>query len=117
MAEKNKGGSGAGFVLAAAAVAAAAGAYYIFGTKEGAKTKKKIQGWVLKLKGDVLTKLEGMKEVTQEKYDEVVDTVTQKYAKLKDVNTDELQALAKDMKKHWGAIQKTVVTRTKKAFK
>lgn len=114
--EKEKKGVSGGLILAAASVAAVAGAYFIFG-KPDAKTKKQIKSWTLKAKADVLAKIEGMKEVSQEKYEEVVDAIETKYAQLKNVDPNELHAMATDMKKHWAAIQKSLSAPVKKAPK
>lgn len=111
---KTKVGKGA--VLATAALAAVAGSYYLY-SKFDSKQRRKVQSWVLRLKADVLDELSNMQEVSREAYDKVVDAASEKYAKIKSVDTDELRLLAKDMKKHWGAIQKTVASRTKKALK
>ena len=102
---KNKGAKGLG--IAAAAVAAVAGAYFLYGKLDSSK-KKKIKSWALKAKGEVLEKLEGLKEVNQEAYDALVDKVTAKYAALKNIDTDEVRAMGADMKKHWKAIQKSI---------
>lgn len=109
---KNK----AGAVLATVALAAVAGSYYVY-SKFDAKQKKNVRSWALRLKADVMDRLENMKEFSQEAYEKAVDGAVAKYAKLKQVDTDELALLGKDLKKHWKAIEKTVASRTKKAFK
>jgi len=98
--------TGAG--LAALAVAAVAGAYLFMG-KEGTKNRKKVKGWMLKAKGEVLEKvekLEGYKEVDEKKYEAIVDTVMKKYKNIKSVNSKEAVTLANDLKKQWHAITK-----------
>ncbi|GEM_PF-851475 len=94
---------GIGFGITAAT---AAGAYFLYGTKEGAKRRAKIKGWTLKMKGDVLDKLEKAKEVNEDKYNEIVDTVTEKYARLKSIDPEEVRAIGEDLKKHWKNIKK-----------
>ena len=42
---------GIGFGLTAAAVTAA-GAFFLYGSKEAAKNRKKVKGWMLKAKGE-----------------------------------------------------------------
>ena len=42
--------------------ALSAGAYYLYGTKEGVKKRLKIRGWMLKAKGEMMEKMENMKE-------------------------------------------------------
>lgn len=93
--------AGAGLVAAAAA-----GAFFLFGTKEGKKTTKKMKGWMVKAKGEVMDKLEDMQDVSEQNYYDVVDKVTKKYSKLKKVQGPEVEALVKDLKKHWKNIKK-----------
>ena len=115
MTDKKKN-AGKGLGLTAVALAAVAGSYYIY-NKLDPKRKKKIETWTLRMKADVLDKLEGMKDVSKEAYEEVVDAVSAKYERLKDIDTNELKSLGKDLKKHWGGIQKSVKSHTSKVFK
>jgi len=100
-----KAAKGVGMGIVAAATA---GAYFLFG-KEGATNRKKIKGWVLKAKGEVLDKLEDMKIVNKDKYEAVVDQVTKKYKKVKKVSGPELKKLNKDLKSAWTKIKKELV--------
>ena len=56
------------------AALAAAGTYFLYG-KKGAKNRKMIEGWTLKMKGEVLEKMETIKELNEDKYYKLVDTV------------------------------------------
>jgi hypothetical protein len=91
-----------------AVVASLAGAYFLYGTKEGAKSKKKIKGWMLKAKGEALEKLENMKNVSEEGYNLVLEQVMKKYSSLKNVDKKELESLVSDLKKHWKNIKKNL---------
>jgi len=93
---------------AMALLAAAAGAYMLYGSKDAAKNKKAIKGWMLKAKGDILEKLEQMKDIDEAKYHKVVDDITKKYAPLAQVSKTELQELIKETKGHWKNIKKHV---------
>jgi hypothetical protein len=100
--ETNKGSAAAGIGIGVAALAAAAaGAYYFYGTNAAAQHRKQMKGWMIKAKGDVVEKLENLKDLSQENYDNVVKQVTEKYGKLKNVNPQDLKAMADDMRKHW----------------
>ena len=116
MAQKKDNHTGAKVVAGLTMVAAAAGAYFLYGTSEGKKQTKKIKGWALKAKGEVLEKLENLKEVNQEKYDHIVDAVSSRYQKLKTVDPIELSAMVKELKSHWKKIH-TELTATKKTIK
>lgn len=92
---------GAGLIAAAAA-----GAYYLFGTKDGGKKRKELRGWMLKVKGEVMDKMEDMKDVSEEKYNKLIETTVTKYSKSKKVGKKEAEALKKDLLKHWKNIKR-----------
>ena len=92
----------------AALAAATAGAYFLYGTKKGAKTRKQIKGWMLKAKGEVLEKLEGMKDISQEAYEKVIDEVEAKYKAVKNIDQKDIAAFGKELKSHWKDIKKEV---------
>ncbi len=97
-----------------ALVAGVAGAYFLYGTKEGAKKRKKIKSWTLKMKGDVMKRLEDMKEVNEEVYNKVVDEVGSKYEKVKSIDPEEVAKLVVEMKRYWKHIQKDLKNSTQK---
>lgn len=106
--KKNKGhATGVGIGLGMIA-ALAAGAYFLYGSKDGAKRRVKIRGWMLKAKGEILEKIEKMKEVNEEAYNSVIASVMSKYAALKNVDKTEVAAMVSDMKKHWGNISRQI---------
>ncbi len=92
-----------GLGLAAITAAAAAGAYFLYG-KDGAKNRKKIKSWSLKAKAEVLERLEKAKDMNEEVYQQIVDTVSKKYAAVKAIDPKELEILVKEMKGHWRRI-------------
>lgn len=98
--------SGSGLGLVALAAATAAGAYFLYGSKNAAKNRKKVKGWTLKAKGEVLEKMETMKNIDESDYKKIVDTVAAKYKKLKTVNTKEVEGLARELKAQWKEIHK-----------
>lgn len=123
MAKKTQKDTGIGAAVGiGVGLAALAGAYFLYG-KDGAKNRKKIKSWTLKAKGDVLARLEKMKDVSEEKYQAVVGEVMKKYEKMKDVDVSELEMLGKDMMGHWKNIKKELdasaktVKKTPKATK
>lgn len=105
MAKKQEGGVSVAVGLGALA-ALSAGAYFLYGTKEGAKKRVKIKGWMLKAKGEVLEKIENLKEVNEETYNAVLATVMKKYEGLKNVDQGEVASLVTDLKKHWKNIKR-----------
>lgn len=100
----------------AAVTAAAIGAYFLTGER-GKKTRKKAKGWMLKFKGEVLEQLEKTGEVTEEKYQEVVDRVVAQYKKLKKVDEEELLRLAAELKRDFEKVSTTAAGAAKKVRK
>jgi hypothetical protein len=110
MANKNnkneENGTGAKVAVGVGMLAAvAAGAYFLYGTKEGAKKRVKIRGWMLRAKGEVLEKMENLKEVNEETYNTLIHSVAKKYEGLKNIDKAEVDALVSDLKKHWKNIK------------
>lgn len=91
-------GLGAG--LAATAVGAALGSYLLTG-KRATKTKKVLKGWMLKAKGELLEQLEKAGEIGEEMYYQAVDQIAAKYSKMSGVAQNEVDDMAKELKKQW----------------
>ncbi len=114
MAQKKKAvkkmGTGAkvgiGLGLTAAAVAAA-GAYFLYGAKEAKQNRKKVKGWVLKAKGDVLEALEKAETVTEAEFNKLVETASKTYGTVKKATTGEVKDFKKEMHDHWQELQKS----------
>lgn len=102
---------------AIAGLSAIAGAYFLFGTKEGAKKRKAIKGWALKAKGEVLEKIEQAKDLTEDKYMSLIDSAMGKYYKLKDKYGDDVDLLASELKSYWKTMQKSSSVKSKKVSK
>ena len=104
----------AGATLMALA-AAAAGAVYLYGTDAGKKKRKDISSWALRMKADVMDRMEKMKDWSEDSYKELIDNVATKYSNVKNIDKTEIVALAADLKKHWKSIKKQVETGGKKS--
>ncbi len=107
---------GKAIVGLAALAAAAAGTYFLYGSKNAAKNRKAVKGWVIKMKGEVLERMEELKDVSEEVYYKVIDEVKEKYEKMSTVSKDDLNAVTAEMKSHWKDIKKDLEP-TKKAVK
>lgn len=94
--------------LVGAAAAAIAGGYFFYG-KDGAKHRKKLKAWSIKAKGEVMEKLEKAKTVSEDIFHQAVDAISAKYAKTKGVTPEDIDAFAKDLKKHWRDIKKEIM--------
>ena len=114
MAKTKTTGTGTvvGAGLAAIAAFAAAG-YFLYG-KDGAKNRKKVRGWMLKAKGEVLEGVEKLKDVTEEQYAAIVDKVSKKYAGVKNIDPAELETMVRELRGHWKNIKKSITPAPKK---
>ncbi|OGZ68781.1 MAG: hypothetical protein A3D44_02180 [Candidatus Staskawiczbacteria bacterium RIFCSPHIGHO2_02_FULL_42_22] len=92
----------------AAAVAAAAGVYFLYGSKNAAKNRKMVKGWMLKAKGEVLEKLENVKEVNEEIYHKIIDQVSKKYQAMKSVDRKDIAEFVRELKSHWQGLAKEI---------
>lgn len=91
-------------VSVATIAAGVAGVYFL----RSAKNRKKLKGWMLKMKGDALEKVENLKEVTEPVYHKVIDEVAKRYQTLKRVDQQELMQIIKELKDHWKYIDQKV---------
>jgi hypothetical protein len=106
--ETKKGGSKAVnlVILGASLAGLAASAFFFFGPK-GVKNQKHAKAWAIKMKGDVVEKLEMADEVSEAAYQEIIDSVAAEYKKGMKAGDEEINALAQDMKKHWKTISRS----------
>lgn len=91
--------------LGAGVAAVSAAAYVLFGP-EGKQNRKKIKGWTVKMKGEVIEKLEVLKKVHEEDFHKVLDQIAKKYAKRKGLTEDEVFREVGKLKKHWKSMKK-----------
>lgn len=87
------------------AALAAIGAYFIAG-KKGAGNRELIRGWMLKMKGEVLEKVEDLKHLDKEDYYKIVDEAAARYERLERVGAEELKRLTQDLKGAWEHLSK-----------
>ncbi len=97
---------GIGFGVTAAAVTAA-GAYFLYGSKKAAQNRKKVKGWVLKAKGEVLEALEKAEAITEAEYKELVANASKAYGTVKNATSGEVKDFQKEMQEHWNTLSKS----------
>ncbi len=95
---------GIGFGLTAAAVTAA-GAYFLYGSKKATQNRKKVKGWMLKAKGEVLETLEKAESITEDEYKALVETASKAYGTVKSATAGEVKDFQKEMQEHWAKLQ------------
>ncbi|MCK5590924.1 MAG: hypothetical protein KAI72_03110, partial [Candidatus Pacebacteria bacterium] len=69
----------------------------MYGSKEGVKNRKKVKGWMLKAKGEVLEKIEKLQKVDEDDYNKIIDKVSDKYSKVKDIDSDDVHEMMDDL--------------------
>lgn len=102
--------------LGVGVAALAAGAYFFFGP-DGKKHQKKMRGWMVRMKGEILEKLEAAQEVTEPIYHKIVDTVAAAQALSGQVSKEEIDELADELKKKWRVISRSLKQMTRPAAK
>lgn len=115
MSATDKAAIGVG--LTAAAVAAA-GAYFLYGSPNAAKNRKKVKSWTLKAKAEVLEALEKAEAMTEVEFNQLVDMVGKTYSTVQGATRGEIADFKKEMKDNWQKLQKSSVAKqAKKAVK
>lgn len=95
------------FAFGVGVAAAAATAYFFLGPK-GERHIRDTKAWALKMRSEVMEALEDAGEVSESVYYDIVDSVAAKYEKTMKVSSEEIEALARDLKKHWKSIGKSM---------
>lgn len=101
---------GIGIGLTAAAVAAA-GAYFLLGSKHATQNRKKMKGWTLKAKGEVLEALEKTKQISAAEYLALVETASKAYGTVERATKGELKDFNNEMLGHWEKLQKNKIVK------
>ncbi len=96
---------GAGLV---AMVATIAGIYFLYGSKKAKQHRKQVKAWTLRAKGEILEKLENLKEVNEEIYHKIVKEVSDKYQIIKSIDKKDVMEFADELKSHWKGIAKEI---------
>lgn len=89
-----------GKVLGIAASAAAIGAAYYFLGPKGKKHQKEAKKWMEDAKVDVVAEIRKAKKITQVVYENIVDSVLEKYEDLAD-EREEVAKFAEALKDDW----------------
>ncbi|MDP2650106.1 MAG: hypothetical protein Q8P16_00905 [bacterium] len=101
---------GIGVGLTAAAVAAA-GTYFLYGSSNAPRNRKKVKSWMLKAKAEVLEALERAEDMTQKEYEDLIDSIGRVYGAMQDATRGDVADFKKEMKGHWSRIRKSGVAK------
>jgi gas vesicle protein len=105
--KKSNSASHLGAGLAAGAVLGLAAGLFLQ-SRKGKELTKDAEAKAKMLQKQVMKKLEGVGEMTKEKYGEMVDQVVEFYQKSKDVATKEAPAVRKYLLGRWKDIQSQI---------
>lgn len=100
-------GMSAGNVAAVGAgvIALAAASYFFFGP-EGKKNRNSLKGWMVKMKGEIIEKMENAENLTEDLYNKIVDAIAAKYVKAGKVGEMEIRMFSDMLKTQWKGITK-----------
>lgn len=88
-------------VRAGLVVGAALAAYLLTSPEDRKKAAKKVKAWMADMQKETAEKVKKVQDLTEEKYNQIIDEIKPKYEALKDVSDSELASFAKEMKSHW----------------
>lgn len=100
-----------------AGLAAIATAGYYFLGPEGKSNQKKTKGWMFKMKGEIIERIEDVKDLTESAYKDIVDSVAETFAETAKVSKSEIKAFAGRLKDQWGDLQDDAKSTTKRIAK
>jgi hypothetical protein len=92
-----------GASLTAAAVAAA-GAYFLYGSKNASKNRKKVASWVEDAKAEVMKGLKKAKSMSEAEYHELVEKVAKAHSEIAKLSKSDISQFKKDMAAGWKVI-------------
>lgn len=84
-----------------AAAAGAAATYYLYATKDGARKRSKILRFARDAKDEVT-------QASTELYENISETMRDKYEDLKNIDKKEVSGLAKRIRGHWDEIREDI---------
>jgi hypothetical protein len=106
--DKRTGGAVLVGVGLAALAAAAAGTYYLYGSKDATKHQRKIKGWMLQAKGEILERIESVKNIDEGIYNKIVNEVSDRYKKIKKIDIKEMSDFRSELSNYWAHIKKDI---------
>jgi hypothetical protein len=117
MQKKSNNSNAIKLAIAGASIAGLAATAYFFFGPNGKKNQKHAKAWAIKMKGEVVEKLEAAKEITEPIYQDIIETVAKEYKQGKKAGQEEIDELAADLKKHWRSMSKLAIAGKKEIAK
>ncbi len=102
MNKNENSGTAKKVIVGAGIIAGAALAAYLLTTpKDREEAAKKVKTWMTAMKKEIAEKVKNVQDLTEEKYNQIVDEVKVRYETMKDVSASELSAFVSKTKSHW----------------
>ncbi|MCU0653079.1 MAG: YtxH domain-containing protein [Candidatus Pacebacteria bacterium] len=70
------------------------------------KMRGKAGQWASDMRDEIMKRAKETKDITQEKYNQIVDEASSRYGTMKDVSRRELSQLMYELKSHWDSMVK-----------
>jgi hypothetical protein len=104
-----RGGGKKALVIGVGLAALGAAAYTLLGPR-GSKNRKMLRGWALKMYGEIMDRVEDVKDLSEPIFEKIVEEVSKKYAKLKNIDQEDVDEAIAEIRRQW----KKVTTGTPK---
>ncbi|PIT92112.1 MAG: hypothetical protein COU08_04650 [Candidatus Harrisonbacteria bacterium CG10_big_fil_rev_8_21_14_0_10_42_17] len=92
------------------AVLAGIAGYYLLAGERGKKHRAALKSWSMRMKADVMEKLETASSVSKKHFHTIVDDVAKHYKTAKHVDKQDLKDLVTDLKQRWREIEQEAST-------
>ena len=74
--------------------------------RSGRQNRADFRNWMRRMNGEIYDRLADASEMTREKYEQIVDTVAEKYRKLGEIKESEIDDFAIELKNRWERIKR-----------
>lgn len=82
-----------------------AAAALLFSPRSGKENREKLRNWMQRMNDEISDRAADIRDMTQEKYNDLVDQVSNKYRKMKDIRQNELDDFSVELKNRWERIK------------
>ena len=83
-----------------------AAAGMLLSPKSGKQNREDIKNWMRRMSEELNDRLRDTKEMTRERYDQLVDVLTDKYRRMQDIKENELDDFSDELKRRWERIKR-----------
>ncbi|HET8581184.1 MAG TPA: hypothetical protein VFL98_01810 [Candidatus Paceibacterota bacterium] len=96
------GGAGAVLLgmIAGAAAAFALSGYYLYGPN-GRRHRRQVDRWLTRARAEILERMEDAADMTEQQYGALVDEITERYGRMKEVGSERAARAAERFKGRW----------------